>query len=197
MGQNMTMTVLRTLGRAELNGTKIWRAVDLLTGAMGEAADTVDMDGSTLVSVRRAATQGPGGMWLNFAPGEVKGKFVMQGKEMPYDEKSAGTILSDGAGLDIPLVTLPLAQGYAAGVKLFDSQTRKIREMNIVVTGKESVSTPAGTFDAIVAEIHPLDGEPGKMTYWISTGAPVRVVKTESHMPPEMGGGLITAELTK
>ena len=197
MGQKMTMTVVRTLGRAELNGMKIWRAVDLVTGAMGSASDTVDMDGSTLLTVRRAATQGPGGMWLAFTSGEVKGKFVMQGKETPYDEKSSGTILSDGAGIDIPLLTLPLSQGYAAGVKVFDSETRKIREVNIVVTGKESVTTPAGAFDAIVAEVRPLDGEPGKMTYWISLGAPMRVVKTVSQMPAAMGGGLITAELTK
>lgn len=197
MGQKMTMTTQRTVVAAVLNGRKIWRAVDSMTGAMGSAVDTVDIDAATLLSVRRAATQGPGGMWLEFTPGEVKGKFVMQGKELPYDEKSTGTVISDGAGIDIPLLTLPLAQGYAAGVNVFDTETRKIRQMNIVVTGRETVTTGAGTFDTFVAEIRPLDGESGKMTYWISIGMPSRIVKTESPLPQAMGGGLITSELTK
>ena len=197
MGQKMTMTTVRRVAGALLNGKKVWRAIDVMSGAMGSAEDTVDMDASTLLTVRRAATQGPGGMWLEFAGERVRGKFVMQGKEIPCDEKGNGPVITDAAGLDVPLQTLPLVEGYRAGVNVFDPETRKIRQMNIVVTGRESVATEAGTFDSFVAEIRPLDGESGNMKYWITSGTPTRIVKTESHMPAAMGGGLITVERSR
>jgi len=62
------------------------------------------------------------------------------------------------------------------------------------VAGKESVTVPAGTFDAFRVEVTSADGGAEKTTLWIATDGrkPVKV----SSVMPQMGGAVLTAELT-
>jgi len=196
MGQKMTMLTSRTIAAANQGGKNVWRIVDATSGAMGSATDTVDIDAASLLTVRRAAKQGPGGIVLDFAPGGVKGKVSGSGTDIPIDEKSSGPVVSDGPGLEVPLCTLPLVEGYKATVNMFDFGSRKVRLMALAVTGRENVTTAAGSFEAFVVDAKPMDGESGALRFWISRETP-RVVKSESEIPASMGGGIVTTELTK
>ena len=63
------------------------------------------------------------------------------------------------------------------------------------VSAVEDVTVPAGAFKAWKVEIKPADGEPGEQTAWIDT-ATRRVVKLSATLP-QMGGAILTMELTK
>jgi outer membrane lipoprotein-sorting protein len=63
------------------------------------------------------------------------------------------------------------------------------------VTGTESVTVPAGTFDAFKVEIKPVDGGADSMTVWVDKSTR-KVVKMEAIMA-QMGGAKLTTELLK
>jgi hypothetical protein len=68
--------------------------------------------------------------------------------------------------------------------------------MALKVTGLEKVTVGSRAFDAFKVEITPTDGEAGGSTLWIAKDSR-RVVKTESKLPAQVGGGTVTAELTQ
>jgi hypothetical protein len=75
----------------------------------------------------------------------------------------------------------------------FDLQKKKVKLMQLQVAGSESVTVPAGTFDAFKVELSSADGGPDKSTVWIAkdTRTPVKT----STVMVEMGGAVLTAEL--
>jgi outer membrane lipoprotein-sorting protein len=110
--------------------------------------------------------------------------------------KKSGAVLSDGAGVELPLSTAPLAEGYAAGLKVFDIMGGRVKEMNARVTGAEKVTTPAGTYDTHVVEIKPVEGGNEGMKIWITKETRM-IVKSETILPAAMGGGTVISELTQ
>jgi dipeptidyl aminopeptidase/acylaminoacyl peptidase len=196
MGQKMVMTTLRSITAGRAHGKKIWRVVDVTTGGMGAGTDTVDIDASTACTLHRAAQQGPGMLLLDFTPEGVRGSMNMPGKPIPVDVKFSGRIVSDNAGIDVAVCTLPLKEGYRSTVDMFDSSIWKVRPMTVAVTGREKISTEAGSFDAFVVDVKPADGGSGNLKYWITVTAP-RIVRNDSEIPASMGGGIVTIELAK
>jgi dipeptidyl aminopeptidase/acylaminoacyl peptidase len=195
-GTSITMNTTRTVRPASVNNTKVWRVIDTSSGPMGGAADTVDLDAGTLLTVQRNATQGPARVLLSFGPTGVSGKIKTAMGEMPLDLKGSSPLVSDGAGFEVPLATLPLAEGYTARVNVFDMMSQKIRDMHISVSGKEKAATAGGEFESFVVDARPADGEGGAMKFWIATPSGT-IVKSEMELPAAMGGGKAVTELAK
>lgn len=196
MGQKMVMTTVRSVAAARARGKKIWRVVDVTSGGMGAGTDTVDIDASTACTLHRAALQGPGILLLDFTPEGVRGSMNMPGKPIPVDVKFSGPLVSDNAGIDVAVCTLPLKEGYRATLNMFDSSIWKVRPMILAVTGREKITTEAGSFDAFVVDVKPAEGGSGNLKYWITVTAP-RIVRNDSEIPESMGGGIVTTELAK
>ena len=196
MGQKMVMTTVRSVAAAQSRGKKIWRVVDVTSGGMGAGTDTVDIDASTACTLHRAALQGPGMMLLDFTPEGVTGSMNMPGKPTPIDVKFSGPLVSDNAGIDVAVCTLPLKEGYRATLNMFDSSIWKVRTMSLSVTGREKITTEAGSFDSFVVDVKPADGGSGNLKYWITVTTP-RIVRNDSEIPASMGGGIVTTELAK
>jgi hypothetical protein len=69
-----------------------------------------------------------------------------------------------------------------------------VRIVQLVVSGKEQVTVPAGSFDAFRLEMtSPDDGE--RLTLWVAT-EPRRMVKSVA-VSPRLNGATITSELLK
>jgi len=195
-GRKVNMTVKRTLRRETVNGKGVWRVTEESKGAMGSGTDTVDLDASTLLPLRRSAAQGQAGMSVSFKPDAVNGKMIMGPQEMPINAKLASPVLSDGAGLEIPVSTLPLAEGYNATVYQFDMMSAKAQPMVLTVKGTEKVSVAAGTFHAYRVEVGPKEGDSGSVTLWVTVDSR-RIVRTEANLPPQAGGGVVVSELAQ
>jgi dipeptidyl aminopeptidase/acylaminoacyl peptidase len=196
MGKEISIPSTRSIAEASLDGRKIWRVIEESTSPMGAGVDTLDMDGTTLLPIRRAGNQGMATMWFKFSKEAVEGKIVAGPQEMPINAKLSGPVLPEGAGIEIPVGTLPLAEGYTATVDVFNTMKAKSRKMTVRVTGMEKVTVSAGTFDTYKVEVTPQDDEGGGSKLWIAHDDR-RTVRTETQLSAEMGGGTMVAELTK
>ena len=67
--------------------------------------------------------------------------------------------------------------------------------MSLAVTGIESITVPAGSYEAYAVELKNMDGEPGGGTVYVDSAAGHHVVKSVMQLPAMMGGGTVTSEL--
>jgi len=196
-GQEQSINTARTVSEVSLNGKKIWRVVEVTTGAMGGATDTLDLDASTLLPVRRSAQQGPAIVVLTYDAGKVTGQITGGGMSMPVDVKLTSPVIEGGSNAELAVGTLPLKVGFVATLNTFDMMAGKEVPMSLKVVGEEQVTVPSGTFDSEKVELTRTDGEAGgATTLWVgkTTGL---VVKSHVQLPATMGGGIVKTELVK
>lgn len=194
MGQKLNMDLSQTVSKATLNGKEVWRIIDVATGMMG-GSDTLDVDVNTLLPIRRMAAQGPGTVMLNFTKDGVEGMMKSGPQEFPINAKFDSPVLLDGSGTLIALSTLPLKEGYNAAYNVFDMRG-KTKKMIAKVAGTEKVKLEAGEFNAFKVEIiSDEDGEIGSTLWYNKDG--MYLVKSETKLPAQMGGGLVVMELVK
>jgi dipeptidyl aminopeptidase/acylaminoacyl peptidase len=166
-GQQMALKLSTTI---EDSGSE-WTVVENVDTPMGAMLDTTTLEKGSLTLKKRA----------------------MEGGEKPISMDLDGTTFADGAGSNFVIGCLPLADGYATTFRNFDLQRQAVKLMQLQVAGSESVTVPAGTFDAIKVELSSADGGPDKSTIWIAKDSrtPVKI----STVMAEMGGAILTAEL--
>jgi dipeptidyl aminopeptidase/acylaminoacyl peptidase len=188
-GQNMALNYSTTIREEDA----AWKATDTVSTPMGEVVDSATLDKKTLVMLKRAAKQGP--VTLDFAIQDNKaaGNRSMNGQDRAISIDLGGPLFADAAGAPQVIACLPLADGYSTTFRNLDVMKEKVKLMQLRVAGAESVTVPAGTFDAFKVEITPADGGAGKVTVWIAKESR-KAVKVSAVMP-EMGGATMTAEL--
>jgi hypothetical protein len=118
----------------------------------------------------------------------------MNGQSTPLAIDPGGAMFADGAGAFDVIASLPLADGYSLSFRNFDLQKQKPQIRQLTVVGSESVTVPAGTFDAYKVEILAADNDADKQTVWIDKAS--RKVLKVSAVLPNLNGAVLTAELT-
>ncbi len=171
----------------------VFTASETIETPMGEMLDTTTLDKSSLTLQKRHVKQGPMAIYLEFPDGKATGTVEMEGDDKTISVDLGGPLFADGAGSSFVVGCLPLADGYRASFRNFDVQKQKVKLMQLEVTGSQSVTVPAGTFDAFQVELSSADGGPDKFTVWIAktTRTPAKI----STVMAEMGGAILTAEL--
>ena len=159
-----------------------------------EISDVSTIEKGTLLLKRRFIKQGPMTIEMNVAPNKVSGTTTMNGQSKPIDADPGGALFADGAGTFEVIASLPLVDGYSLSFRNFDVQKQKPQIKQLKVLGTESVTVPAGTFDAYKLEIVAADNEADKQTVWIDKGS--RKVLKISAVLPSMNGAVLTSELT-
>ena len=195
-GKQLTINTTRTIVKATYAGKDVWRIVEATSSAMVSGVDTLDMDAAILLPVRRSATQGQAKMNITFTANSIDGKLVMGSQEMPIKAQTTSAVLSDGAGMEVPICTLPLAEGYKATLYQFETMAQKQKALGLTVVASEKVTAAAKTFDTWKVELTPKDNEPGGSKLWIAKDSK-RIIKTETKLPPQAGGGIAVMELAK
>ena len=188
-GQQMNMELSRTVEEVEGG----WRVTEKAKGPMGEVSDIETLSKPSLTPVQRTTSQGPVKIEISYTDSKAEGTFSMGGTNQPISADLGGPIFSDGAGANLVIAALPLTEGYAASYRTLDLMTQKVKPMKATVTDVESITVPAGTFDAFRVEVAAADGSPGASTIWVAKDSR-KVVKTEATVP-QAGNATITAEL--
>jgi dipeptidyl aminopeptidase/acylaminoacyl peptidase len=188
-GQTMPMTISQTI---EDKGTT-FVVTATAKMPMGDAVDVATFDKATLVPRKRSIKQGPAAIELAFEGGKATGTAAMGGEPKPVSVDLGGELFADGAGGNEAIAALPLAEGYTTTYRNFDVRQQKVQLKQATVAGSESVTVPAGTFQAWKVEIASAEGEPGTSTIWIAKDSR-KVVKTTATLP-QMGGAVVTTEL--
>lgn len=168
-----------------------WLATESTETPVGEADDTVVLDKGTLVLRERHIRQGPLKIDLSFNGNRATGEMAMakSGESKRVDIGLGGPLFADSAGALQSFAALPLTAGYKTTFRNFDLETRKPKLMQLVVTGTETVSVPAGSFDTWRVEITSPDVS-GKTVLWVAKGQHIAVKYTAN-----MDGASVTAEL--
>ena len=195
-GQQISMTTTRIIQKSSYTNLSVWRIIDESSGPMGSGVDTLDLNAATLLPVRRSGIQGPGKVNIVFSGNYIGGKMSMGPQEMPIKAETKNIDLSDGAGIEIPLTTLPLVIGYEATLYQFELMMQKEKILLLTVPMDESVTVTAGTFDAWKVLLTSSEDKSETSMLWIDKISR-RVVKVESKLPAQTGGGTVMVQLTK
>src|SRR5687768_14120395 len=176
----------------EENGA--WTVNETAQTPQGELSDVSTIEKGSLLLKRRTVKQGPVVIEMNVAANKVTGTTTMNGKATPIDADTGGVLFADGAGTFDVSATLPLADGYSLSYRNFDVMKQKPQMRQLKVVGTESVTVPAGTFDAYKLEIISAENDADKQTVWIDK-ATRKVVKISAVLP-SLNGAILTSELT-
>src|SRR5215470_12375119 len=188
-GQEIPLT-LKTDVKEE-NGA--WTVNETAQTPQGEVSDVSTIEKGSLLLKRRYIKQGPLTIEMNVAPNKLSGSTTMNGQSTPIDADPGGALFADGAGTFEVIASLPLADGYSLSFRNFDIQKQKPQMKQLKVLGSESVTVPAGKFDAYKIEIVAADNESDKQTVWVAKDT--RKVLKISAVLPSMGGAVLTSEL--
>jgi dipeptidyl aminopeptidase/acylaminoacyl peptidase len=186
-GQTLEMTTSTTI---KDNGATI-SVIDTAKTPSGDAVDDGTYDKTTLRLVERKVTQGPVNIHYTLTEGKAQGELSMNGQSRPIAVELKGETFADGPGTGSVIATLPLAEGYSVAFRSFNVQTQQVMDLQLKVTGSETVSVPAGKFDCFKVEIESSNG--GKNTAWIAK-SPREVVRAFA-TGPQLGGATVTSEL--
>ena len=173
-----------------------WKVTESLVSPMGTMSDETVMNKKTLTPIKRTAKQGPATIEMAYSADKITGSMNMNGNTKAFDTNSEGPMFADGGGTSVVLASLPLKEGYTTTYRNFDLQSQKPKIFALTVLGKESVTVPAGTFEAYKVEVKPADGTAGSQTIWVATDGSRQVLKEEAILA-QMGGAKMISELVK
>ena len=188
-GQQVALSVSTTI--AEDGGS--WVATDVIDTPQGAVTEVLTMEKGTLVARKLSLKQGPVSVDVNFNGGKADGNMNVNGQDKPISVDLGGPLFADAAGSKQSIACLPLAEGFSATYRNFDALKQKVKLMQLNVSGMESVTVPAGTFDAYKVEISSADGGDDKETLWIAKDSH-KAVKVSAVLA-SMGGAILTQEL--
>jgi len=190
-GQQMNLKLTSTITDS---GTS-WTALNEVETPGGTMTETAILAKNTLIVLKGKMNQGPASIDLDFTSGKAVGKMSMNGQDMPISVDLGGPLFADGAGKGQVIATLPLAEGFSTSFRNFDAITQKVKLQQLKVIGTESVTVPAGKFDAYRVEVSSADGGTDKTTLWVAKDSR-KVVKSSSALA-SMGGAVMTVELSE
>ena len=170
-----------------------WVVTETVVTPQGEITDTSTIEKGSLVLKHRVYKQGPVVFEVDFKDNKATGTMSMGGPAKPIAVDVGGDIFGDGAGEFDVIAALPLAAGYTTSFRNMDLQKQKLVMKTLKVVGLESVTVPAGTFEAYKVEITSADNEADKTTVWIAKDT--RKVARISAVLTDLNGAILTSEL--
>jgi dipeptidyl aminopeptidase/acylaminoacyl peptidase len=188
-------TIPLTVKRETKDDIGAWTVTETVVTPQGEITDTSTIEKGTLVLKHRVYKQGPVVFEIDFKDNKATGSMSMNGEAKPIAVDLGGDIFGDGAGGLDAIAALPLAAGYVTTLRSMDLQKQKLELRNLKVVGVESVTVPAGTFEAYKVEITSADNEADKRTVWIAKDS--RKVAKISAVLTQLNGAILTSELTQ
>jgi hypothetical protein len=191
-GQSISLTTTTEIKEEGGN----WIATETAESpAFGKIVDASTIEKGTLILKHRSINQGGTTVELDFKDNKATGTMTQDGQAKPISADLGGSLFADGGGAFDVISRLPLAPNYSAVFRNFDVQKQKTQLRQLKVVGTESVTVPAGTFDAYKVESVAADDDADKQTLWIAKDSH-KVVKISATIP-SLGGALLTSEMVK
>jgi dipeptidyl aminopeptidase/acylaminoacyl peptidase len=187
--QSIPLTVKTEI--KEENGA--WVVNSTAVTPQGDIVDVSTIEKGSLLLKRRSIQQGPVSIEVDVKGNKMVGTMTVNGQAKPIDADMGGVLFADGAGAFEVIGALPLAEGYTIGFRNFDLQKQKPELKQLKVVGTESVTIPAGTFNAYKIEIVNTENDADKQVVWIDKDTR-RVLKYTAVLT-NLGGALLTSEL--
>ena len=161
--------------------------------AFGKIVDISTVEKGSLILKHRSISQPGVTIEIDFKDGKASGTMKQGDQAKPIMVDVGGVIFADGGGAFDVLARLPLTADYATTFRNFDVQKQKPQVRQLKVVGSESITVPAGTFDAYKIESVSADDDADKQTIWIAKDSH-KVVKISANLP-SLGGAVMSSEL--
>ena len=192
--QGQTIPLTTTTEIKEDGGS--WVATETAESpAFGKIIDASTIEKGTLILKHRSINQSGVTIELDFKDNKAQGTMTQSGQSKPISADVGGVLFADGGGAFDVLAHLPLATNYSTTFRNFDVQKQKPQLRQLKVLGTESITVPAGTFDAFKVESVSADDEADRQTLWIAKDSH-KVVKISATIP-SLGGALLVSEMVK
>jgi dipeptidyl aminopeptidase/acylaminoacyl peptidase len=172
-----------------------WVVTETATTPQGDIVDVSTVQKGTLLLTHRSIKQGPMSIEVDIKGNQASGTMSMNGQDRQLAVDLGGALFADGAGAYDVIGALPLAEGYSVGFRNLDVQKQKLQLKQLKVVGVESVTVPAGTFDAYKVEVTSADNDADKTTVWIAKDT--RKVLKITAVLTQLNGAILTSELTE
>ena len=131
--------------------------------------------------VRAQTPRGAMALTLAFGADSIVGTVDMAGQSQPVRVPNPRRALASDALILLALSRLPLAAGWQGTLEMVNAQTGGVIPFVMRVGRSESVTVPAGTFDAWVVDAN---AGAATTTFWVAKGGPVvRIVATVPQLP--------------
>jgi zinc protease len=156
----------------------------LTLGPAGGQQLSVVFDPSDLSVTRVDQTGSAGGqqseVHLRYAAGRVKGSAIIPQQSGTPKTLTIDTTVApgtyDGNAINVIVPALPLAPGKSFAVPVFSAVSGSAKVLTVKVSAPESVTVPAGTFQAFKAEV---SGGEAPFVLYVTSDTPRRIVKLE------------------
>jgi dipeptidyl aminopeptidase/acylaminoacyl peptidase len=170
-----------------------WAATEITETPMGPSVDDAILEKATLTVRKRTLKQGEVNIDVDFSGDRAAGKISAKGQEHTISADLGGPLFAGAAGSLQSIGCLPLADGYTLSYRNFDLQSQKVKIVRLMVIGSESVTVPAGTFEAFKVQLSSAESPKDKAIVWIAkdTRQPVKMTAVS----PAMAGATLTSEL--
>ena len=188
-GQSIPLTVKSEI-KEEGNS---WVVSETANTPQGVLSDVSTIEKGTLLLTKRVINQGPVAIEVNVKDNKATGTMTINGQARPIAVDLGGSLFADGAGMYDVIAALPLVEGYAVGFRNLDVMKQKPSMKNLKVVGMESITVPAGTFNAYKVEITSVDNEADKTMLWVAKDT--RKVLKISSVLTQLNGAVLTSEL--
>jgi dienelactone hydrolase len=193
-GQSIDLSSTQTITVTTTNGTDTWTLVGKTKTPQGTVTDSLIADRTTLLPLSRHQ-RGPFTMDVTFTDTSASGEMKMRGQSVSIDKSLDGPTLAGGIHDLVALGTMPLEPGFSTTLQVFSARSQEVRPARFEVTGTETVTTPAGSFDAYAVDVNVGDGDVTG-TVHLRAEAPHYIVKSKTEVSTQRGSRTITQTLS-
>ena len=190
--QVLDMVSRTTWTKVNEDGHDAWRVmIEYESADLPKSVDTIYLAQDDLRPLRQYISQGNQRIRLRYTEDAVRGTVWFEdGTQGPVDTALDAPIVGDVA---TAIAALPLAPNYATTLNAFDPMLGSLRRWKILVSGvTETIDTPAGSIETYPIEVDDAQARGQAALYWVTLESPHHLVKSESRLPPEHGGGTET-----
>jgi hypothetical protein len=184
----------RELKKSEAEGD--YEIIDDMKTPMGNVLTRTFINSDNLLPLSQITKQGNEEIFkIYYGKDKITGK-VKGAKEIrDIDFKLEKPVIASGSHLEFILGVLPLEEGYSTYLPFYDVTANEIQYSKINVLNIEDVSVKAGAFKCFKIEV--IDLSDSKTNYyWLSTDNRILLIKSETKLPAQMGGGVLVTEFT-
>jgi len=194
-GQNMEMNMTREITKAEVDGKNVFVVLDEYTGMMA-GKDSLILDAVTLLPLDMKLKKPMATINIKFDGNTATGSMVAGPRNVPVSVKSEKSFVTEGTGLEIALRSLDLKDGEKVEVGQFELMATTITLYLAEMKGTEKVTLAGKEYNTKKISVTEKESGNEMNIFWFDS-VTRNLIKMESKLPAQMGGGSIIMELVK
>jgi len=175
-GRSMRLSARRSLRATRTDGVQTWTVVDRTSLPQATVTDSLILNRSTL-RPRSHHRSGPVTMRVTYTDTSATGSIRTRGPSTTIEGHFDRPTLAGGTNARLALAALPVGPNFSARLPVFNAQQEATQTLSFEVTGVDTVSTPAGSFNTFVVSMGSSKGTAGG-TVHVRQTAPHHVIRS-------------------